>query len=373
MRMPLADPVDPFSAVTHAAPYDYYRRLAEGPPLRFDASLDCWLATGAAGVQAVLAHPDCRVRPSGLAVPHNLAGTPCGAIFAELVRMNDGERHVVPKQVLARALGQVDLARLHARVMHIAGDHVPASAARLNAAMFELPLFAMADLLGFAPAQWPALAAWTRDFVACLSPLSNGAQLASAQVAADALLQGFTVLLREADALPGSLLAQVVAEAEALGWHAANGLLANLVGLLSQTCEATAGLLGNAIVALRTQPDLLLQLRAMPQRWPAMLREVSRHDPAIHNTRRYTAEAVEFDGVRVPAGQMIIVVLASASDAQAGFGHGRHACPGQAIAQAIATACLQAWEHGLEGVPLAWTYQPSLNARIPVFTPGASA
>ena len=369
--MPLADPVDPFSAVTHAAPYDYYRRLAEGPPLRFDASLDCWLATGAAGVQAVLAHPDCRVRPSGLAVPHNLAGTPCGAIFAELVRMNDGERHVVPKQVLARVLGQVDLARLHARVLHIARDHVPRSAARLNAVMFELPLFAMADLLGFAPAQWPALAAWTRDFVACLSPLSNGAQLASAQVAADALLQGFTGLLREADALPGSLLAKVVAEAEALGWHAANGLLANLVGLLSQTCEATAGLLGNAIVALRTQPDLLQQLRATPQRWPAMLREVSRHDPAIHNTRRYTADGVEFDGVRVPTGQMIIVVLAS--DAQAGFGHGRHACPGQSIAQIIATACLQAWQDGLEGLPLAWTYQPSLNARIPVFTPGASA
>ncbi|MGK5046017.1 cytochrome P450 [Janthinobacterium sp. GB4P2] len=376
--MPLdypTDPVHPLAAVTHAAPYDYYRRLADGPPLRFDASLDCWLATGMAGVQAVLAHPACRVRPLGLAVPHNLAGTPCGAIFAELVRMNEGERHAVPKQVLAHALGQVDLARLHARSLHLAQEQLPGSAARLNDAIFELPLFAMADLLGFAPAQWPALAAWTRDFVACLSPLSNGAQLAGAQVAAEALLQRFTALLHEEDALPGSLLHDVVAGALQAGWHASGGVVANLVGLLSQTCEATAGLLGNAVVALRTQADLLSQLRATPQRWPAMLREVSRHDPSIHNTRRYTAEDVAFNGVRVPAGQMIVVVLASAGHDAGGhaapcFGHGRHVCPGQSIAHAIATACLQAWGDALERLPLAWTYLPSLNARIPVFSPG---
>lgn len=389
--MPFADPVHPLAAATHAAPYAYYRRLADGPPLRFEAQLDCWLATGMAGVRAVLEHPDCRVRPTGQPVLATLAGTPCGAIFAELVRMNEGDRHAVPKQVLARALGQVDVMRLQARTLRMAGARVPASAAQLNDALFELPLFAMADLLGFAPAQWPVLAAWTRDFIACLSPLSNGAQLAGAQQGADALLQGMSRLLRGAEALPGSLLASIVAQAQALGWHAADGMLANLVGLLSQTCEATAGLLGNAVVALRTQPGLHATLRAAPRLWPAMLREVSRHDPAIHNTRRYTAEDVDMGGVRVAAGQMIVVVLASAChDARvhaepgqfalrrpqlvaAGFGHGRHVCPGQSIAQVIATACAQAWAQAVEGMPLAWTYQASLNARIPVFSQGAKA
>lgn len=42
------DPDHMLAAVTHAAPFDYYRRLAEGPPLRFDAGLDCWLAAAAA-------------------------------------------------------------------------------------------------------------------------------------------------------------------------------------------------------------------------------------------------------------------------------------------------------------------------------------
>ncbi|MFZ4877303.1 cytochrome P450 [Janthinobacterium sp. Mn2066] len=364
------DPAHPLAAVTHAAPYAYYRRLAEGPPLHFDAQLDCWLATGAAGVQAVLEHVDCRVRPPGMAVPENLAGTSCGAIFAELVRMNDGARHAVPKQVLASMLGQVDLARLRHSTLQIARDHLPTGAASLNQAMFELPLFGMAGLLGFAPAQWPQLASWTRDFVACLSPLSNSDQLAGAQVAAASLLQRFKLLLGES--VPDSLLV-------------------NLIGLLSQTCEATAGLIGNAVLALRLQTGLQAQLQADPSLWPAMLREVSRHDPSIHNTRRHTACALEIGGAALPQGQMILVLLASAGHdasvhAEPGhfmlqrpvspilaYGHGRHACPGQQLAQTMAAACLQAWADVLAGMPLAWRYQPSLNARIPVFMEGAAA
>ncbi|WP_300749500.1 cytochrome P450 [Janthinobacterium sp.] len=365
--MYLDDPVHALAAVTHAAPYDYYRRLAAGPPLSFDARLNCWLATGVAGVQAVLEHADCRVRPTGMAVPENLVGTSCGAIFAELVRMNEGARHTVPKQVLARVLGQVDLVRLHQSTLQIAHDHIPGNAVDLHNAMFELPLFAMAGLLGFAPAQWPQLAAWTRDFVACLSPLSNSDQLAGAQLAAASLLQRFQLLLREP--VPDSLLA-------------------NLIGLLSQTCEATAGLVGNAVLALRAHGVLCAQLSADPALWPAMLREVSRHDPSIHNTRRYTACPVEIGGLALPAGQMILVVLASAChDAAAyaepgrfmlqrplvpvpGYGHGRHACPGQQLAQTMAAACMQAWCETLAAMPLRWSYQPSLNARIPVFMPG---
>jgi len=376
------DPIHPLAAVTHRAPHDYYRRLAEGPPLRFDALLDCWLATGVAGVQAVLAHADCHVRPPGMAVPDNLLGTSCGAIFSELVRMNDGVRHTAPKQVLVSALGQVDLARLRQRTLQIARDRTPASAAHLNDVMFELPLFAMADLLGFAPEQWPQLAAWTRDFVACLSPLANSGQLAGAQVAAAALLQRFTLLLR--NPVPGSLLAEI----KMAGWQNESGLLANLVGLLSQTCDATAGLVGNAVLALRTHAGLSGQLRADPALWPAMLREVSRHDPSIHNTRRYTAGAVEISGVALPPGQMILLVLASASHDAAvhvepgnfvlqrpvspilTYGHGRHACPGQALAQTMAAVGVQAWTDALDAMPLAWSYQPSLNARIPVFMPG---
>ncbi|MNR47507.1 hypothetical protein D3C85_1666160 [compost metagenome] len=53
-----------------------------------------------------------------------------------------------------------------------------------------------------------------------------------------------------------------------------------------------------------------------------------------------------------------------------GFGHGLHACPGQALACTLAAAGLEALLHS-QRVPdlnaLGWHYRPSVNGRIPVF------
>ena len=322
------DPHDPLAAVTHAAPHDYYRRLAAGPPLRFDAGLDCWLASGD-GVKAVLAHPDCRVRPPDQPVPAHLLGTACGEIFAELIRMNDGARHDVPKRVLMPLLASVDLARLHDDTVHLARKHLPDSAAALNELMFDVPLYAVAQLLGFAADDRSQIARWTRDFVAALTVQADKAVVARAQIAAKGLQDTFSALH------PGDRPA----------------LRANLIGLLVQTCEATAGLLGNEVLALRGQagPGPVL---------------------AIHNTRRYAAHDLQVAGVTIRQGQMILVLLAEEG---LGFGHGVHRCPGQAVAQTIVAAILSSWSAALPQLKLHWHYRPSPNARIPVFADGVPA
>jgi cytochrome P450 len=125
-------------------------------------------------------------------------------------------------------------------------------------------------------------------------------------------------------------------------------LTANLLGLLSQTYEATAGLIGNGIVARLRGAD-------------AAVETLLRTDPPVQNTRRFTAQAVDIDGVRIEAGQTILLVLAAAAP----FGHGRHECPGQSIARTIAT---QALRHLVELPEVDWHYRPSPNARLPVFT-----
>jgi cytochrome P450 len=85
---------------------------------------------------------------------------------------------------------------------------------------------------------------------------------------------------------------------------------ANAVGFLFQVHDAEAGLLGNAILALGARPD-----------------------------RRLLT-----------------------------FGHGRHACPGDAIAAAIAVAGLEALLDRLRDWPeRAAGYRPSPNVRIPRF------
>jgi cytochrome P450 len=239
--------------------------------------------------------------------------------------------------------------------------------------MFAVPVRTVASLLGFPDAQLPQVAAWMAEFVACLSPLSSPEQIAGSHRAAVALLDSFKAMLREpglasasasGGAQPGSLLAQVLAEADAAGWHNANAILSNLVGVLSQTYEATAGLVGNSIVALMRDPAKA----ALPG--ARLVADVMRSDPPIQNTRRFAAQDVSIGGARIEAGQAILVLLAAAGK---GYGAGAHGCPGQALSQTIAAAAVDVLLRDGAPPPMAWRYRPSVNARIPEFIQAARA
>jgi cytochrome P450 len=180
-------------------------------------------------------------------------------------------------------------------------------------------------------------------------------------------------MLQSSAPMEGSLLAAVLAEAEAAGWRNSHAILANLVGLLSQTYEATAGLIGNSVVTLMRDPAKA----ALPA--AVLVADVMRDDPPIQNTRRFAACDVQIGCARIAAGQAVLVLLAAASrhaalqgaqhGAQQGYGYGRgaHACPGQALSQTIAAAALDVLLQEGPPTPMAWRYRPSVNARIPEF------
>ncbi|MFA9216423.1 MAG: hypothetical protein ACEQSK_04880, partial [Sphingomonadaceae bacterium] len=251
----LAAPADALDAVGHFDPYPYYDQLAARGGLHFDPALQLWVAASAASVKAVLGHAACRVRPPAQPVPAPIVGGSAGEVFAALVRMNDGERHAQPKLALQRALAALPLAEAQQRATRL-GRQLWRGDGGLSHWLCEVPVTVVASLMGFPAEQLPALAAWMGRFVACLSPLSSPGQLADAHQCARDLLATFrTLLQQQPPPAPDTLLALVWAEAQAAGWDDARAILANLVGLLSQTYEASAGLLGNSVVALVRQPE----------------------------------------------------------------------------------------------------------------------
>ncbi|MES2041969.1 MAG: cytochrome P450 [Pseudomonadota bacterium] len=392
----MTQPITILNAACHPDPYPYYASLREGPALVFDTGLKCWIASRAAVVQQVLESPACAVRPVAEAVPRNIVSGSAGEVFSHLVRMNEGQAHALPKQVIQSSLRKLDLSDIAAYTQQHAAKLTSKYDVRtgngLTQYLLALPVHVMGSVLGFEEDALPALASWMADFVRCLSPLSTAEQIDAAHVAAKALQNSFRQLLQDSQAKPHGFLAGLQSEAGQFGWHHADSILSNLIGLLSQTYEATAGLAGNSLIALQAHPDILKNLRDggadFPRKLSELVAEVARYDASVQNTRRFVNQACEIAGQSLQAGDVIVVLLAAANrDAAANadpdtlqldrpdrkvftFGHGRHACPGQHIAELIVVLCLQ---HLLsisvfDFSTLRWTYRPSLNGRIPVFT-----
>ena len=378
-------PADPVAAATHADPYSYYAELRADPPLVWNETLRVWVASRADVIESLLlAHVALRVRPAAEPVPRAILGSPAGEVFGHLVRMNDGTAHQAHRPALQRALAGLDLDTVHSAALQVARG---VTAPSMSDALFSMPIRAVAHLLGFADEALPQVARWMRDFVACLSPLSSADQLQAASVAANELMARFDTLAAGTQPRHGSLLAAVLAESDASA-PLTRSLLANLVGLLSQTCDATAGLLGNSLIAVMREPSLREAARTRVG-LQAVVEETARHDPSVQNTRRFCVEPISIAGTTLAAGDAVLLVLAAANRDPAfnpdpdrftlvrarrrmlGFGHGVHACPGQALACTLAAAGLEALLSRAPDLDAmrerGWSYRPSANARIPVF------
>jgi len=310
-------------------------------------------------------------------VPTALVGSPAGEIFHRLVRMNDGARHDAMKPVVAHALEHLDAAQIavvsRARARALA-DAIAPHEDRQRLAEFALRLTAetVATLLGVAPDAAPTVATWAAEFVACLAPGASLDQLERGKAAAGHLLAAGGTLTS------GSGLVAALAR-DAQG--DVDAAIANALGFLSQSYEATAGLIGNTLVALARHADLR---RAVS----SVVLEVVRHDAPVQNTRRFVVDDGDVAGVRMRAGDAILVVLAAANRDPAvnadpdeldvtrtapavfTFGLGAHACPGAMLAATIASAGVQqligaglAFDGLLDGL----RYRPSANTRIPLF------
>ncbi|MGX9566655.1 cytochrome P450 [Pseudomonas viciae] len=370
--------MDPIIAATHPDPYPYYANLRAAGGLTFDPQLNLWIASSAEAVCAVLHHPDCHVRPAHEPVPKAIAEGPAGHVFGRLMRMNEGEQQRCPRAAIAPRLQDIDPQQVEALVR---ARFFKEGAEGLHQAQFIGPASVVAALLGFSPADCRMISELTGNFVSCLSPLSDAAQLDAAHRASERLV---TVFGERIEARDSPLLAHIGRGFEGTD---PDGLIANLIGLLSQTYEATAGLIGNALLALIRDPALQRTLREDPGKIRPLLAEVQRFDPSVQHTRRFVAAPCETLGTALNPGDVILVLLASANrDPQLNpqpdillldrpgrrsfsFGAGRHECPGQTLALDIAQATLGAL---LEREPrldqLIWCYRPSINGRIPLFS-----
>jgi cytochrome P450 len=329
----MEEPSHVLAAPAHRDPYPWYARQRVSRPIFFDAALGLWVVSGPYLVDQALRQPLLRVRPPAEPVPRALQGRSAGEVFSLLVRMNDGEFH-------DRHRPDVDAGATRFDTDAVAGAAEAATRdlhgrCDANALLSAIPVQAMARLLGVPAAGRDRTVAWVHDFTQGIVAGASPDAIARADVAAHALMEQ--------------------GEREGL----ARVRAANRIAFMQQALDATAGLLGNAIVAALAD--------ATGDDAHTLVARVARSDPAIHNTRRFAAADVELGGEHIATGQGLVLVLVPSSP----FGAGPHACPGERIARQVAATALHALR---QSAPLARTfgrvqgYRPLPNARIPVFT-----
>ncbi|HEX7737983.1 MAG TPA: cytochrome P450 [Ktedonobacteraceae bacterium] len=387
-------PRNPIEAVTHPDPYTYYARLVERTPIYRDEAAGYWVVSSAAAVTDVLDSALCRVRPAREQVPTALLGSAAGEIFRHLVRMNDGQEHDALKQAVISALHTLDLAqtaqlsRTWASLL-LEKLKPERQTGRLSDFAFSLPVYTIASLLGVPGEHLEQTARWMSDFVRCLAPSSTPEQLESGKAAANHLRELLRACLASQEATgTQSLLSHLARAVRSAGYADMDTAIDNGVGLISQSYEATAGLIGNTLLTLARRPNIRALARAEPVLLPALVQEVLRYDPPVHNTRRFLSSDGRVAGREMQAGEVILVLLAAANrDAAANpdprqfklvrperrvftFGTASHACPGDMLASLIAQggiAQILASDFNTQQLPRTVPYRASANTRVPLF------
>ena len=381
-------PADPIAAASHPDPYPYYAELVARKPLHWHEGLRMWVAASAHRVTEVLNHAHGRVRPPDQVAPPALVGTDAGAAFTRMLRMNDGALHTQLRRCVGTALAALPAATMRHAIANCTSrllqrEALPASPSAVESVMRRLPAASVASLLGIADAQLDAAVSATGDWIAGIAPGAGG----------DAVLHAEGALERLQGLLgPGWPRAAAAPLARLLNGYvqgiSAELILANAVGLMMQAHDATAALIGNTLVALAREPRALSAVRIDAGLWPSVLAEVARHDAPVQNTRRHAAATMMIGGEDISKGDTVLVVLAAAQRDPAVhaeparfrvdrterhlrcFGHGRHACPGENLANVIAEIGVRALlGAGLEPERLlpGMKYRPFSNIRMPWF------
>ncbi|MFI2261502.1 cytochrome P450 [Streptomyces tubercidicus] len=351
-------------------PYAAYAALRDAGPVHRITGADgqpAWLVTRYDDVRRAFADPRLSLDKRH-AAPGGYRGFALPpALDANLLNM-DPPDHTRVRRLVAKAFTTGRVEALRTPVRRTADKLLSAMAERGQADLIgdyagPLSIAVICDLLGIPHRDRPDFLAWSD---ALITPDPSRPELMKEAIGA--MLTFYTGLIGAKRAEPGDdLLSDLIAvRDEAASGEESDRLtedeLTSLAFLiLFAGYESTAHLIGNAALALLDHPDQLRQLARNPAELPAAVEEFLRFDnPYPVAIRRFPTEDMEIGGVRIPAGDSVLLSIASANrdperfpdpdtldrgrdlSGHLGMGHGIHHCLAAPLARLEAVTALDA-------------------------------
>jgi cytochrome P450 len=253
-----------------------------------------------------------------------------------------------------------------------------------------LPVTIINELLGVPAGEHDILQDWSNRLVRALDPatdLGDPVVVADIELAKNGFRSFFADLIAYRRVRPGedllSRLVQLERTSDALSEAE---LLATCSLLLVGGYESTANLIANGILALTRHPEALATLREDPALASATVDEVLRYDTPAQMVTRVARRDMLIEGVPVPDGGVIMLLLAAANRDPAAFADpdrfdprraanhhlafaaGPHFCIGASLAKLEASIALSEFARRVQNPVVdedLLTYRPHVNLRGP--------
>lgn len=272
---------------------------------------------------------------------------------------SDPPEHTRLRRIVSQAFAPRRIEALRPRVAEIVDNLLDKIIPRGESELMHdfaipLPMMVISELLGIPETDHEPVLDWTQVIrTSGSSGRSPAEDRAAVQEAQLWLYHYLADLVRAKRAHPADdIISALIADCDHEGKLSEQELVTTTFLLLFAGHQTTADFIGNATVALLTNPDQLALLRAKPELLPAAIEELLRFDgPLPVASPRIATEDVEYQGVCIPRGSIVGVVINAANHdpthfadpdrldlgrergPHLGFGHGVHYCLGVSLAR----------------------------------------
>jgi cytochrome P450 len=377
---------DLYSDAFRADTYATFARMREEDPVLCQPGIDgespIWFVTRYDDAEAVLLNDERFVRDPRLALPPELlaewsAGLPDAIAFIESHMLNrDGDDHRRLRRLVSKAFTPRMIDGLRPRIQEIADGLIdPVAGAGemelVSTYAFPLPITVIAELLGVPPADRDRFRAWSDAMV---RPALAADELERFGALMVEFAEYLHALFEQRRREPGEDLVSALVAVEDGGDTLSEEELSSMVAILIVAGhETTVSLIGNATLALLTQPEQRRLVESDPALLPRAVEELIRYDGPVERTlTRWASVDVELRGRTIRRGEAVVVVLGAAdrdperfedpetldlaADRETrhlGFGRGPHFCLGAPLARLEAQIALATLLGRLPGLRLA--------------------
>jgi cytochrome P450 len=324
------------------------------------SAVGAWVVSRFADCQAVLRSPQAG---KGIAMVSQRIGldTEQSRAQAEVRKENrsllwlDPPDHTRLRGLVAKAFTPRRVEALRPAVEQLAGDLLDGLQGEVDlmeALANPLPVAVIGELLGVPPADRPRFLPLSRAGTLAFEPSAGPDEIAAANRAGEEMEAYFRDLFARKRDEPGDdLLTELMAVEERGDVLTEQELVSTAIVLFGAGFETTANLIGNGVLALLRHPDQVSRLRGDPSLVRTAVDELLRFDGPVQVDARTAYADLELDGATVPAGEVVVALLGSASRDERrfaapdrldvgrdegpslAFGAGIHHCLGAALAR----------------------------------------